>query len=63
LDRVRTVFSAYDEWLTKSYLKLGECYTKLNQVDKAKEVYRAVIKKQRGNEYGKEAQTKLRELE
>ena len=63
LDRVRIVFSAYDEWLTKSYLKLGECYTKLNQIGKAKEVYRAVISKQRGNAYGKEAQTKLRELQ
>lgn len=63
LERVRLVFSTYDEWLTKSYLKLGECYTKLDQIENAKEVYRAVLSKHRGNIYGQEAQTKLRELQ
>ena len=63
LERVRVVFSAYDEWLMKSYLKLGECYTSLKQINKAKEVYRAVISRQRGNDLGKEAQKKLRELQ
>jgi len=63
LERVRVVFSAYDEWLTKSYLKLGDCYTKLDQIDKAKEMYRVVIGKHRGNVYGQEAQNKLRELQ
>ena len=63
LERVRLVFSAYDEWLTKSYLKLGECYTKLEQFDKAKEMYRAVLSKHRGNVFGQEAQNKLRELQ
>ncbi|NNG27174.1 MAG: tetratricopeptide repeat protein, partial [Ignavibacteriaceae bacterium] len=29
LVRVRTVFSNYDEWLTRSYLLLGDCYVKL----------------------------------
>ena len=63
LERVRLVFAIYDEWLTKSYLKLGECYTKLDQIDKAKEMYRAVVSKHRGNVYGQEAQNKLRELQ
>jgi TolA-binding protein len=63
LERVRLVFSAFDEWLTKSYLKLGECYTKLEEFDKAKEMYRAVLTKHRGNEFGQEAQNKLRELQ
>jgi TolA-binding protein len=62
-ERVRLVFSAYDEWLTKSYLKLGECYTKIEEFDKAKEMYRAVLTKHRGNEFGQEAQDKLRELQ
>ena len=63
LERVRLVFSAYDEWLTKSYLKIGDCYTKLEQYDKAKEMYRAVLSKHRGNMFGQEAQSKLRDLQ
>jgi TolA-binding protein len=61
--RVRTIFSAYDEWLTKSYLKLGECYTKIKDEVKAKEIYRAVLSRHKGDDYGKEAQKRLRELE
>ncbi|MEJ2615198.1 MAG: tetratricopeptide repeat protein, partial [Ignavibacteriaceae bacterium] len=61
--RVRTIFSGYDEWLTKSYLKLGECYTKIKDYKNAKDIYRAVLSKHRGDDYGKEAQKKLREIE
>jgi len=60
--RVRTIFPAYGEWLTRSYLKLGECYTKLNENAKAKEMYRTVLANHRGDQFGKEAQEKLREL-
>jgi TolA-binding protein len=61
--RVRTIFSSYDEWLTKSYLKLGECYTKIKDFKNAKDIYRAVLSKHKGDDYGKEAQRKLREIE
>ena len=61
--RVRTIFSGYDEWLTKSYLKLGECYIKIKDYKNAKDIYRAVLSKHRGDDYGKEAQKKLREIE
>ena len=61
--RVRTIFSAYDEWLTKSYLKLGECYTKIKDFRNARDIYRAVLSKHKGDEYGKEAQKKLREIQ
>ncbi len=61
--RVRTIFSGYDEWLTKSYIKLGECYTKIKDYKNAKDIYRAVLSKHKGDDYGKEAQKKLREIE
>jgi len=61
--RVRFVFSGYDEWLTKSYLKLGECYIQKNDVQKAKEIYRTVAANHGGDEYGIEARKKLRELQ
>ncbi|HSL88435.1 MAG TPA: tetratricopeptide repeat protein, partial [Ignavibacteriaceae bacterium] len=62
LVRVRTVYFNYDEWLTKSYLLLGACYEKLNDNEQAKEMYRAVIQKHRGNAFGQEAQERLRRL-
>jgi TolA-binding protein len=62
LVRVRTVYSNYDEWLTKSYLLLGACYEKMNDNEQAKEMYRAVIQKHRGNAFGQEAQERLRRL-
>jgi len=61
--RVRFVFAGYDEWLTKSFLRLGECYEKKNDPQKAKEMYRTVITRHRGDEFGTEAQNKLRLLQ
>ncbi|MCX6148968.1 MAG: tetratricopeptide repeat protein [Ignavibacteriales bacterium] len=59
LVRVRFAFSAYDEWLTKSYLLLGECYEKKNDFQKAKELYRTVQSRHQGDEFGRQAQKKL----
>ena len=61
--RIRTVFSYYDEWLTRSTLMLGDCYKNLKDFDKAKQFYRDVLAKHRGDELGKTAQKKLREIE
>jgi TolA-binding protein len=63
LVRVRFNFSAYDEWLTKSYLKLGECFEKKEDLQKAKELYRTVLTRHQGDEYGKQAKKKLQALE
>lgn len=61
--RVRTVYSNYGEWLSRSTLMLGDCYRKLNDLTKAKQFYRDVIAKHRGDELGRTAQKKLREIE
>ncbi len=60
--RVGTIFPAYDEWVTKSNLKLGDCYIKLKDNRKAREMYRIVYSKHRGDKYGKEALRKLRSV-
>ena len=60
--RVRTIFSAYDEWLTRSFLGLGDCYLKLKDNRQAKEMYRTVISKHRNDDFGKEARAKLRKV-
>lgn len=60
--RTINVYSAFDEWVTKSYLKLGECYVKLGDKNKAREMFRTVITKHRGDMYGKEAQQQLNKI-
>lgn len=60
--RVRSVFSSYDEWFTKSLLKLGECYHAQEENAKARDMYRSVITRHKNDEFGKEAAEKLKEL-
>jgi len=63
LVRVRTVFSNYDEWLSKSYMLMGDCYVKLGDNRQAIEMYRTVVAKHKGDTLGEEARKKIRELE
>ena len=62
LVRVRSVFAGYDEWYSKSLLKLGDCYSKLNDKNNARDMYRAVIQRHKNDELGKEANQKLEKL-
>ena len=62
LVRVRSVFPGYDEWYTRSLLKLGDCYIKIKEWKKAREMFRAVKKKHPKDEFGKEANKKLKTL-
>jgi len=62
LVRVRTVFSNYDEWLTKSFILLGDCYVELKDNRKAEEMYRIVIGKHRNDIYGQEAREKIKAM-
>lgn len=63
LIRVRNVFSRYDEWVTKSYMLLGDCYVKLNDKRNAAEMYRSVLTKHNGTPLGDEALQKLRKVQ
>jgi TolA-binding protein len=62
LVRIRTIFSTYDEWLTKSYLVLGDCYVRLEDKRKAEEMYRIVIGKHKNDKFGQEARERIRQL-
>ncbi|MCW8803215.1 MAG: tetratricopeptide repeat protein, partial [Ignavibacteriaceae bacterium] len=62
LVRVRTVYSQYEPWLSRSYLLLGDCYLKLNDKRQAEEMYRVVVTKHKGNELGEEARKKINKL-
>jgi TolA-binding protein len=60
--RVRSVFVAFDEWYTKSLLKLGDCYVKMKDNKQARELYKAVLNRHQNDEYSKEAKKKLNQL-
>lgn len=62
LVRVRSVFPIFDEWYSKSLLKLGDAYVKLKDTKQAREMYRAVARKHNNDELGKEAKEKLNKL-
>jgi len=62
LDRVRSAFSGYNEWVTKADLLSGDCYVQLKKFRDAKNMYRRVISKHRSDQFGAEAQKKLRKL-
>lgn len=60
--RVRSVYSAYDEWFTQSLLKLGDCYLKLKDKKQARDMYRAVLNRHNTGVFAKEAKRKLNQL-
>jgi len=62
LVRVRTVFASYDEWFTKSLIKLGDSYLKINDIVNAKKMYRMVLQKHQYDELGAEAKRKLNRI-
>jgi len=62
LVRVRSVFSRYDIWYSKALIKLGDCYVKIKNKKNARAMYRAVLKRHKNDELGKEAKSKLRRL-
>ncbi|MBK9099604.1 MAG: tetratricopeptide repeat protein [bacterium] len=62
LVRVRTVFSQYEPWISRSYILMGDCYVKMNDKRQAEEMYRVVVTKHKGNELGEEARQKINKL-
>ncbi len=60
--RVRSVFAVYDEWYTKSLLRLGDCFIKLNDKKQAREMFRAVLIRHSSGEYAQEAKRKINQL-
>lgn len=62
LIKVRSLYSAFDEWYTKSLILLGDCYVKINDKANAAEMYKAVLKRHKNNPIAKEVNEKLRQL-
>lgn len=60
--RTRSVFSAYDEWYTKSLLRLGDCFIKLKDKKQAREMFRAVLIRHTNDTFADEAKKKMKGL-
>ncbi|MCX7875548.1 MAG: tetratricopeptide repeat protein [Melioribacteraceae bacterium] len=60
--RTRSVFAAYDEWYTKSLLRLGDCFIKLNDKKQAREMFRAVLMRHTNDLFADEAKKKMKGL-
>ncbi len=61
-ESVKSHFDGVEDWYTLSLINLGECYEKLLNNAKAKEVYQTVIILHPADDYGKTAQSRLKRL-
>ena len=62
LIKVRSLYSAYDEWYSRALMLLGDSYVKINDKENAAEMYKAVLKRHRNDELASEAKSKLARL-
>ena len=62
LIKVRSLYSAFDEWYTKSLILLGDSYVKINDKANAAEMYKAVLKRHKNTPIAKEVNEKLKQL-
>ena len=60
--RVKYVYPGAADWIARAFLKLGECYIALRETAKAKEAYLAVISLHKEDEFGREADKKMKEI-
>lgn len=61
-EKVLSKFANFNEWNTKASLKLADTYILLKDKNKAKELYKIVLKKHTKDIYGKEAKQKLENI-
>lgn len=62
LVRVNTVFPKYDEWVTKSFMKLGDSFVKKKDKKNARQMYRKVLNRHNKGKIATEARKKLRRI-
>jgi TolA-binding protein len=62
LIKVRSLYSAYDEWYSKALLLLGDSYVQINDKENAAEMYKGVLRRHSKDILGKEAKEKLDQL-
>jgi TolA-binding protein len=63
LQRVKPASPTSKEWIARAFLKMGECYERLSNKAKARQAYQSVIKLHKQDEFGREAERKMKGLE
>jgi len=56
-------YSDLEMWPVTAEMKAGLCYEFMGKLDKAKEIYRGILKKHPNDDWGNQAKEKLQELE
>ena len=62
LVRVKSIFTGYDEWYTKSLIALGDCYLSIGDKKEAREMYRSVLSRHSNDEFSIIAKEKINSL-
>ena len=57
--KVKYLYPSYAEWVGRGLLRVGECYEKMDQKNRAKTVYEEVARTHRDDEIGEEAKRRL----
>ena len=60
--RVKYVYPSSEDWIARSYLKMGEAYEQNSERGKAREAYQVVLQSHNDDQFGQEATLKLQEL-
>jgi TolA-binding protein len=63
LMRVPEAFPNAKDFIAESYLKAGECHLKLGEKAKAIKAYQSVLKSHRSDNFAREAERRLKELQ
>jgi TolA-binding protein len=62
LMRVKYVYPSATDWIGRAYLRLGECYEKLDENVKAREAYQTVLSSHGDDDLGREAGERMKGL-
>jgi tol-pal system protein YbgF len=60
--RVKYLFPGAKDWIARAYLQIGECYEKISDRGKAREAYQTVLQSNREDEFGKQAEKRMKDL-
>jgi len=60
---VQEKYAGYEDWYSLSLLNIGECWEKLDSIEKAMEVYQTLLSLRPEDDFGATAKKRLKDLE
>jgi tetratricopeptide (TPR) repeat protein len=61
--RVKYIYPSSADWVARAYLMIGGCYESIQEKGKAREAYQMVLKSHKEDEFAREADRKIKELQ